>query len=209
MTRFHQSASIGQGLLFVIMLLAPWARGQESTVSDQHSKDVSSAESAGQHNLTPAEAERTVRKALPSDQTGIFASLTPPLPAQWPPSPQPTVVYFVYRTASLPTGMNLSEVYSPSARVELSLAPGGEPSPEIKRLEFHKLKGAEDGTVHSSTHEEMEQAEVELFRLRGLPSGEASEIIQRAYRAWIQDHPVISKAIRPSFPEFFKWLEEK
>jgi hypothetical protein len=55
----------------------------------------------------------------------------------------------------------------------------------------------------------MEQAEHKLFRLRGLPSGEASESIQRAYRAWIQDHPVISKAIRPSFPDFFKWLEEK
>jgi hypothetical protein len=209
MTRFHQSANIGQGLLFVIVLLALSACGQESTVSDQDSKDVSSAESAGQHNLTPAEAERTVRKALPSDQTAVFSSLTPPLPAQWPPSPQPKVVYFVYRMASLPTGINLSEVYSPSARVELSLAPGSEVNPKIQHLEFHKLKGSEDGTVHSSTHREMEQAEEELFRLRGLPSGKASETIRRAYGAWIQDHPVIAKAIRPSFPEFFRWLEEK
>ena len=205
MTIVSPTAKIGQGLVWIVVLLALCACSQESTVSDKHSKN---SETAEQRRLSPAAAEQSVRKALAGDKT-TFGALTPPLPSQWPPGPQPKVVYFVYRTSALPTGMNLSEVYSPSTRVELFLATGGELSPTIQRLEFHKLKGSEDGTVHSSTQAEMEQAEAELFRLTALPSGKAAESIRRAYGGWIQDHPVITNAIRPSFVEFFKWLEER
>ena len=163
--------------------------------------------------LTPEEvaalATAAVRNEFGSDVT---MKMTPPFPATWPPAGNRTVVYFAYSREGLPTGMVRYQVYSPFARVELSITSGTTAALHLTRLKPRLLPYTETESLRGDPAEQTTAAQEALFKLITSPAPSRfnpalAEPMRRTYQAWIGQHSGLATVIRKHVPQFFAWLE--
>jgi hypothetical protein len=161
--------------------------------------------------LSAARVEELARDVLrepgPLSHNPYMGPLSPPLPAAWPPSGEPAVRLYAFRSEPLPTGVVAWRYWSPHAAAQVTLR--GEGSAKVQRLKSKGL-GRSDERVQQDSSASVEQATAALLQAlcRGtLPTDTEAETLRAGYRAWADSQPLIARELRTRAPAFFTWLE--
>lgn len=154
-------------------------------------------------------AREVLREPGALSHNPYMGPLSLPLPASWPPSGEPVVRLYAFRSMPLPTGVVAYRSWSPHAVAQVPLR--GESSAELQRLKSRALGRSEErGEKDSSAS--WRQATTALLQAlcRGsAPTGAEAEALRAGYRAWADSQPLIARELRTHAPTFFRWLDEK
>lgn len=162
--------------------------------------------------LSATQAEERAREALreagPLAANPYTGSLSPPLPVAWPPSQEPAVRFYAFRTEALPTGVIAYRSWSPHAVVTVPLRGG---TPKQHQLKPRVLGREEDRPANEpgTSVKQATQALLQVLCRAEVPSDPEAEIIRSGYRAWADSRPLVSREFRTHAPAFFTWLDAK
>jgi hypothetical protein len=164
--------------------------------------------------LSAAQVEERARDVL--REPGLLSAahpylgpLSPPLPTAWPPSGEPVVRLYAFRSEPLPTGIIAYRDWSPHAAAQIALR--GDAPPKLQPLKPRRLGRRED-SVEKQAPASIEQATTVLLQSlcrSSLPTGAEAETLRSGYRAWLDAQPLIARELRTHAPSFFTWLESK
>lgn len=155
-----------------------------------------------------ARARESLREPGPLSANPYTGPLSPPLPLAWPPTREPEVRLYAFRSVALPTGVVAFRSWSPHAVVTVPLR-GGAPRPQ--RLKSRVL-GREEERLERESGASMERATEALLQAlcrAELPSGPEAEALRAGYRAWADSRPLLARELRTHAPSFFAWLDAK
>ena len=160
--------------------------------------------------LSAAQLEERAREALrepgPLSANPYMGPLSLPLPAAWPPTQEPAVRLYAFRSEALPTGVIAYRSWSPHAVVTVPLRGG---TPKHQQLKPRAL-GREDDRPATESGASMERATEALLQAlcrAQVPSGSEAKAIRAGYRAWADSQPLAARELRTHAPAFFKWLD--
>jgi hypothetical protein len=150
-----------------------------------------------------------VRNALREEDAN--GTLSPALPAEWPPTGEPVVVFYAYTLEVLPTGQELSAVRSPTYRIEVSLADPAA-KPRVVYLGIGPTLGAVNPYAEEKRSDTMLEAAAPLLEAlcaRNLPTSSTELRLRESYGRWVSsDGPLVRELRRMgAAPAFFAWLE--
>lgn len=138
-------------------------------------------------------------------------TMTPPLPASWP-GASDRVVFYVYRSQTLPTGVERTGFEGPAHRVEMTR---GSDEPHVTPFETISELGEQKAASGwpEDFEELMEGAAQELFRAmlagkagQDAMSSEAARALREPYRIWFANFRPITEDLRGRHPEFIEWV---
>jgi hypothetical protein len=162
--------------------------------------------------LSEPQVEERAREALrepgPLSANPYTGPLSLPLPVAWPPTQEPAVRLYAFRSEPLPTGVIAYRSWSPHAVVTVPLRGG---TPKHQQLKPRVL-GREDDRPASEPGASVERAtEVLLQALcrAEVPLGPEAETLRAGYRAWADSRPLAARELRTHAPAFFTWLDAK
>lgn len=154
---------------------------------------------------TAAELREAARSALGSGV--VWADFAPLLPTRWP-AAGGGIVYWIYHSEALPSGMVRYKVRGPTEEISF---PSLSAPPAVRRIGPGKVLGTEDPVERSAADEsrllEAEQAVVEL--VAGCRDADAARAGLKAYADWLRLHPFVSKDLETRAPTFLAWLKAK
>lgn len=153
-------------------------------------------------------ARETLREPGPLSANPYMGPLSPPLPVAWPPTQEPAVRLYAFRSEALPTGVIAYRSWSPHAVVTVPLR-GGTPTQQQLKA---RVLGREDDRPARESNVSVEQAADALLQAlcrAELPSSPEVEAIRAGYRAWADSRPLVARELRTHAPAFFTWLDEK
>lgn len=163
--------------------------------------------------LSAAQVEERAREVLrepgPLFTQPYLGPLSPPLPVSWPPSGEPAVRLYAFRSEPLPTGIIAYREWSPHAAAQVALR--GDAPPKRQKLKSRQL-GRRENPLEKQTHASMEQATTVLLQSlcrATVPTGAEAETLRAGYRAWLDAQPLIARELRTHTPTFFQWLDAK
>jgi hypothetical protein len=163
--------------------------------------------------LSAAQVEERARDVLrepgPLSANPYLGPLSPPLPVTWPPSGEPAVRLYAFRSMPLPTGVVAHRFWSPHAAAQVPLR--GEAPPKLQRLKPRVL-GRGDERVEREARASVDQATTVLLQAlcrASLPMGAEAETLRASYRAWADAQPLVARELRTHAPTFFTWLDAK
>lgn len=133
---------------------------------------------------------------------GMGLSLTPALPAAWPPA-GPDLVYFAYASEPLPSGVVAFKLTGPKAKVSFKLPDG---VPIVEAMAIGETSGREAG----SGIPDMRNAEQALLEvIAGNREPEQAKPDLSPYVKWSLRSAVMGADARKRHAEFFAWLDAK
>lgn len=157
---------------------------------------------AGPPCLTLAQAQEAA--GAPKE---LSAKLTPPLPVSWPPSGEPAVRFYDFRSEPLPTGVVAYGVDSPSAELTVPLD-----GTKVKRRALGKRKRLGTFTPPIDPPARGEPAGQLLMQLvcegRGPTPPEAAQL-RASYGAWLRAEPLVRGWLALQSGPFVAWLSAR
>jgi hypothetical protein len=145
------------------------------------------------------------------DFVGWSYSISPAIPAVWPPDGKGLLYYYAYAYGLSPRFADAQLIAAPWGRVKVDVTGRAAPSLEIlnKQIEEIGPQGvrplmAEEIAV-LDTEDAVEKQLWELSRRTGL-GGTADDSVKRYYRLWCQTNGTVAEKIRARHKQFFDWL---
>lgn len=151
-------------------------------------------------------ARETLREPGPLAANPYTGPLSPPLPAAWPPTQEPAVRLYAFRSEALPSGVIAYRSWSPHAVVAVPLLGGDAKQQRLKS----RVLGREDDRPANASGASVQRATEALLQAlcrAELPSGPEAEAIRAGYRAWAGSRPLLTRELRTRAPAFFTWLD--
>ena len=152
------------------------------------------------------ELKKEALAALGAD--AFRADLAPALPTQWPP-PGGGIVFYVYRTESLPTGRRRLSVSGPSQRIVFASPDAG---PAVESIQPVPVLGEEEQQRawprdFSAELERAEQALIDMVAGRRGPDDQRPAL--QAYATWLEHSPLMANDLERRAAPFLGWLQER
>ncbi len=164
-----------------------------------------------------AEWQKLIEKSdQPQTLPGVMWSycLTPPLPSDWPPTPDLRLIYYAFAYGrDFGRLMDAVRVAAPWARVEKYLSESLLPKTEliadaIREIGIQGVRPiSRDEVVVSDSGAPIESL---LARLSGsLDENLTTRSVKEYYRFWQANNGVVAGEIQPRHGEFFRWVAGK
>jgi hypothetical protein len=161
---------------------------------------------------TARDLEARARAAVDFDP--IREEMTPPLPAIWPEATD-RVVYYVYRSRSLATGVDRTSYRGPTRRVELRR---GSDEPRVTTYETAADLGSQvaagdwpedfEGRMETAAQALLDYLAAAAEDTTGSapPAPSAADEVWEPYRTWLRNRSLIAEDLRSRHPDFLGWV---